>query len=170
VRVFGTFALASALLLLPAASRAEAPDPGAAIVIGASVFIIGFTAGGLLVATANARNEQDNAGWLTMQSGFALAPLAAHAAVGEGWRGLAFSAPPVAAIGCTEALFQHDPGTLLHGSLPEQRILWAAFTFGLLSGTAGLVDAGFAAARAAKVALLPVVGPGHVGLALGGVL
>src|SRR5258708_36876486 len=72
-------------------ARAEAPEPAAAFFTGALVFVGGFTAGGLLLATSGG-STQDNAGWLVMEGGFVLAPLAAHAVVGERPRGIAFPA------------------------------------------------------------------------------
>ncbi len=162
-------AVLAALLLSAPSSRAEKPDPGAGVVAGAVTFVTGFTVGGLVLAAADGSNAQSRAGWLVVESGFVAAPLAAHAVEGEWTRGLAFAAPPLVAVGGTAALFQYDPGTILHGSLPEQRWMWSMFCVGLLSGVAGVVDVAFARQRGA-VTVTPTVGSGRVGLQLGGTL
>jgi hypothetical protein len=105
-----------------------------------------------------------------MESGFALAPLSAHAVTGEWGRGVAFAAVPAAAIGGTSALFAFDPGTVAHGSLPEQRWLWAMFGVALATSTAGVVDSLFAGARARSVVVAPAVATDRVGLVVGGAL
>ena len=141
-----------------------------AFAAGAFVMAAGFMAGSVLLATNTDDRAADNAGWLTMSGGFALAPIASHAVVGEWGRGLAFAAAPAAAMGGTAALFQLDSGTVVHGSLPEQRVLWSFFLVGLFSGTAGVVDAALAQGRAAPVTVAPSVGAGHLGLSVGGSL
>lgn len=136
---------------------------------GAAVLVAGFTAGGLLLSTSNASAAQSNAGWLTIESGFTLAPFAAHAVAGEWARGLAFSALPAAALGGTAALFQYDPGTIAHGSLPEQRWMWSFFSAALAGSTAGIVDALLAETRARSVVVVaPSVASDRVGIVLEG--
>jgi hypothetical protein len=163
-------AIAAAAWLIPATCRAEDRDPARALFTGAAVLVASFTAGGLLVATSGRTATQSNAGWLTMESGFALAPLAAHGVVGEWTRGLAFAALPAASTGGTLALFEYDPGTIAHGSLPEQRWMWAMFGVALADATVGIVDALFAPGRARTVAFAPVVSRGQVGLLVEGAL
>ncbi len=141
-----------------------------ALFAGAAVFVAGFTVGGLLVATANGGSAQNNAGWVVMESAFAVAPTAAHGAAGEWARGLAFTALPAASVGCTAAVFSIDPGAVTHGALPEQRWLWSFYGVALAGGITGVVDALFADARAPALAIVPTAGVGRFGLALQGAL
>jgi hypothetical protein len=159
----------AALLFAAPCALAQGPDTGAAVVAGAAVFVASFAVGGLLLA-ATTGNAQSNAGWFTIESGFALGPLASHAVVGEWGRGRLLSAPPATMIGGTAVLFDHDSGTILHGSLTEQRIMWGFFSAGLLSGMFGVVDAALAKGRSSPVAITPTVGAGRVGLEIGGTL
>jgi hypothetical protein len=157
--------------LSPAVARAEEPpDRGAAIITGAATFVLAFAAGGIIVVTANGGNLQSNVGWITIESGFALAPLASHAVLGEWTRGLAFTATPAAMLGGSVALFDYDNGTILHGSLTEQRIMWGLFTAGLFSGVVGVVDSGLARATDGRVMVAPLMAAGGTGLAVGGTL
>jgi len=164
-------ALAAILLATPPASAAE-PDGGLAFIAGTAAFVATFTVGGLLLATSNDGAAQGNAGWLTIESGFVLAPIASHALVGEWTRGLLFAAPPAAAIAGTATLFGLQPETIVSGSLPQQRVLWSLFVAGLLSGSAGVVDAVLAPARrkTKPVTVIPSVARGEVGLQVGGAL
>jgi len=167
-RAAQVLAAALAVFFTPNA-RAETPDPAAAFFTGALVFVGGFTAGGLLLATSGG-STQDNLGWLVMEGGFALAPLASHAVVGEWTRGIAFAAVPAAMTGGSAVLFNVDPGTIVHGSLPEQRVLWGLFGAGLFSSAVGVVDAAFARDRANSLIVAPSVGAEHLGLQLAGTL
>jgi hypothetical protein len=170
VRLSYGFAVVAALSLAPRLCRAEERDAAPALFVGAAVLFAGFTAGGLVVASSNGDATKNNAGWLTMESGLALAPFAAHAVTGEWGRGLAFAAVPAAATAGTAALFEYDPGTVVHGSLPEQRWLWSMFGVALAASTAGIVDALFAGARARSVTVAPAVASGQAGLLLRGAL
>jgi hypothetical protein len=162
-------ALSFAVTTLAATPARADPDRGAAVLVGAATFVLAFAAGGIVVATANGSNSQSNVGWVAIESGFTLAPLASHAVMGEWTRGLAFTAAPAAMLGGTVALFDYDNGTIQHGSLTEQRIMWGMFTAGLFAGIAGVVDAGLSRGPG-RVALGPLVGPGATGLTLGGAL
>ncbi len=161
--------LALATQDLPA--RADEPDTALGVLTGASVFVLGFGAGATLLATSGEKNpSQDNAGWLTMESGFVVAPLVSHGVVGEWTRGLAFSAVPVGALGGSAGLFADRPRTVRHGVLSEQRVLWALFGAALFTGAAGVVDVAFAGERAHSLTIAPAVGAGRYGLEVGGTL
>jgi hypothetical protein len=163
-------AVIPAVLGAASTARADPPDPTTGLVAGAAVLVASFTVGATFLATAEGDNGPSNAGWMIMQSGFALAPLAAHGVLGEWGRGLAFSALPTATTAGTLALFEAQPGTILHGSLPQQRFLWGLFGVGLASSVVGIVDATLAAPRIGPVAIAPAIGPGHLGIELGGSL
>jgi hypothetical protein len=155
---------------MPSSSRADEPDPGARFLVGASTLVLGLGVGGAIVAGANGNRTPTNAGWFTMESGFALAPMAAHAAGGEWVRGVVFSAPPAAAIGATAALFQYNPGTINTGTLVEQRWLWSFFCVGLLTGVAGVVDAALAGERTGVPAIALDIEKDRVGIDMRGSL
>jgi hypothetical protein len=138
------------------------------LVAGTAVLLLGFTVGSTMAATADGSNIGTNAGWLVMESGFVLAPWTAHAALGQWTRGLAFAALPAATEGGTVGLFDYSPGTVLHGTLVQQRILWGLFGTGLVSSVVGMLDVTFASRRASSVAVAPMVGAGQVGLQVGG--
>ncbi|HTB72049.1 MAG TPA: hypothetical protein VK762_02335 [Polyangiaceae bacterium] len=164
-------ALGALVLATPSAARAE-PDPGIGLVAGTAVMLLGFTVGSTVVVTANGSNTSTNTGWLIMESGFVLAPWTAHAALGQWTRGLAFAALPAAATGGTIGLFDYAPGTVLHGTLVQQRFLWGLFGGGLVSAVLGILDVTFAAPAQehgpVPVAVAPMVGAGQVGLQVGG--
>jgi hypothetical protein len=168
VRLRCTLALLAAFAL--ATSPARADKPGLAFLAGASVFLAGFAAGGVLTATGNANDGQNDAGWLTIEAGFALAPLASHAVAEEWTRGLVFAAPPAAGLAGTATLLAMHPATIVHGELADQRVMWSLFGLGVLSSILGVVDATFADRRARAVTVAPLLGSGLLGLGVGGIL
>lgn len=174
VRLIQPGSVLAAILLATSPAKAAEPDGGLAFVVGSAAMVASFTIGGLLLATAatNDAAMQENAGWLTMESGFALAPIVSHAVVGEWPRGLLFAAPAAAAVGGTTTLFELEPTTIIHGSLPQQRVLWSLFVVGLLSGSAGVVDSVLAPGRrrTRTLAVRPNVARGQIGLQVEGAL
>jgi hypothetical protein len=169
VRLLSALGIGASLLFATLPSRADEPDRAGALLAGGAALVVGFAAGALVVATGGGDHTRDNIGWITMQSGFAAAPFVAHAAVGEWARGLAFTAAPAAMLGGTEALFQYDPGTISHGSLPEQRVLWSLFGLTVFTGAIGVIDVTFPR-RHAPVSIRPTLAAGRVGLEIGGAL
>jgi hypothetical protein len=156
---------------------AETEEPGWAFLAGAVPALSGFIVGGLLLGRSDDVSAKNNAGWLAIQGGFVLAPLAAHAVAGEWGRGAAFSAIPAVAFAGSAAVFQIAPDAVAHGTLAEQRVIWSLFGVGLFASTVGIVDAVFASDRSRAVYLAPLVSPGSLapgartaGLAIGGVL
>jgi hypothetical protein len=165
--------LASFLALLfytAPATATEAPDPALALITGAGTDLAGIVIGGALVATSHGHDEQTNAGWLTMEGSFALAPLAAHGVVGEWGRGAWFTAVPLGAVGGTATLFGLVPGAVEGGSLPQQRLMWAFFVIGLFGSAVGVVDSVFAPDRARSFTVAPSIGKDLRGLQIGGTL
>lgn|ERR1700690_853845 len=167
VRPLCALTLTLALALTASPSFADKPEPARALLAGALVFVAGFTAGGVLLATSKDDNVQNNAGWLAIESAFAVAPFAAHAVSGEWTRALLFSAPAVATLAGTATLFAIDPATVDHGALDEQRVLWALFGIGLFSSAVGVIDSTFAEKRARTIAVAPILGSGQVGVRIG---
>jgi hypothetical protein len=161
---------ALAALVFAAPARAES-DPALGVLAGAATLAAGLTAGAVILSTSNGVASQDNAGWLTMQSGFVLAPVLSHGIVGEWKRGLAFSTAPIACEVATAELFYVTPVAVEHGTLPAQRAMWVLFGVGLFSGAAGVIDTAFAGERArAALRVVPTVGRSSVGLEIGGTL
>jgi hypothetical protein len=157
------------VVLAASPARAEEPDVGLGILTGAATIVAGFGVGAAVVATAGEHDaSRNNAGWLTMESGFLLAPIAAHGVVHEWGRGLWFATVPAGCIGGSAAVFGVDGETVRHGVLSEQRVLWGLFSLALFSGAAGVVDVAFAGDRSVTVA--PAVGAGRYGLEIRGPL
>ena len=159
--------LTLAIVLAAPAARADKPEPARALFAGAFMFVAGFTAGGVLLATSKDSNVQNNAGWLTIEGAFASAPFVAHAFAGEWSRAMVFAAPPAAALAGTAGLFAMSPGTVDHGSLEEQRVLWALFGVALFAGAVGVIDSAFADKSARTIAVAPVFGSGQAGVRIG---
>jgi hypothetical protein len=171
--------LALALLALPASSRADPADGALALLAGSATTVAGFAAGGVLLGTSGDRNAPNNAGWLAIQTGFALAPFTAHAVVGEWGRGALFASVPAAMWGGSAGMMSYAPDIVSGGTLEQQRILWGFFGVGFVSAIVGVVDATFAgrrwkagagAASSPGVRLAPLATAGGAGLALGGTL
>ena len=160
-------AISAALLVAPPA-RAEGPDPALAFALGAASVLAGFVVGGTFIAANQGDAAKTRAGWFALESGFTVAPLAAHGLVGEWARGAAFAAVPTATTLATIPVFFVNDGAVERGTLPQQRVMWGLFVGGLFASMAGVVDTVFSPARALHVA--PVVGAGNAGLVLGGAL
>ena len=170
MRTLHVVALVSSLAgwtLAAAPARAD-PEPVVGLVAGAGVMLLGFAVGGTVVATAEGSNMTTNAGWLIMQSGFALAPWTAHAALGQWARGLAFTALPAATVGGAAGLFDYAPDAVLHGSLVQQRVLWGLFGVGLVSSVLGVLDVTFANPHVGSIAIAPIVAARELGVQVGG--
>jgi hypothetical protein len=177
MRRFPIALLASSVLvssLLPSTARADPdPDGALALVSGAAVNLVGMIAGATVLAAGNLGNSMNNAGWYTIEAGFTLSPLVAHGVVGEWGRGAAFAAFPAAMTGATAALFTAVPNTIEHGSLGQQRVMWALFGLDLAGSVVGIVDAALAPRRTHRMRdlrIAPVVGAGGVGVGIGGIL
>ncbi len=163
-------ALVVSVVVAPVAARADdaAPDGALALVTGAVTVFAGAAVGGTLIATGTGNARPTEAGWLTIQAGFAAAPFTSHAVVGEWGRGAVFSVLPTIAALCSAPVFASDGFAVDHESIETERLMWWTVAAGVVTGTVGVVDAAFAPGRAVHVA--PVVGPGTAGLALGGTL
>jgi hypothetical protein len=157
-------------LLLPSPARAQdsSPDGTSAFLAGAATLFAGFAVGGTLVAASGRDAAKNEAGWLTIETGFALAPFTSHAVVGEWGRGAAFAAVPTATTLGSVPVFLARQDAVENGVILQQEALWWCFAGGLVSSVIGVIDATFAPARALRIA--PVVGPHDAGITLGGSL
>src|SRR5258708_31312543 len=105
------------LILVDKPARAAEPDPALALLAGAAPAFAGFVVGSTVMATSNGDAARNNTGWFAIEGGFAVAPLAAHAVVGEWGRGAAFAATPTAMLAGTATLFGFEPRTVAHRTL-----------------------------------------------------
>ncbi len=128
------FLVGSALLVLPRAARATEPDTGMALFTAAALDTAGFVAGGALIATSPTGGRGDGQrsfGWLAIQAGYTLSPLAAHGVVGEWDRGALFAAAPAGALAGTAAFYRSRTDGVEYSSWEEQWMVWGLFTAGL---------------------------------------
>lgn len=173
MRAFCALSLAATLGFISLPARADTSRSAGSFVLGASAILAGFLVGGTLIGTSDSGAAQENAGWLIIEAGFTVAPLASHADAGPWWRGVAFAAPPAIAVGGTAALFAGTPGAIEHGSIEQQRFIWSLFVAGLISGVAGVIDGALAdppATPARHLAVGPMFGRDRVGLTIGAAL
>ncbi len=171
MRLLVSLVVAAALVVAPARSARAAepgPDAAVAVAIGAATIFAGLAIGGTLVAASGENPSKNEAGWLVLEGGFALAPFAAHGVVGEWGRGAAFASLPAAAMLGSLPVFVADQDTIGSGKITEQAVLWGCLVAGLATSVVGVIDAAFAPGRALRVA--PTLGPGQAGLVIGGVL
>jgi hypothetical protein len=161
-------AVVTATFLVAPSARAEGPDPALAFALGAATVFAGFVVGGTLIAANQGDAAKTRAGWFAMESGFTVAPLAAHGLVGEWARGAAFAAVPTATTLATIPVFYVNDGAVEGGTLPQQRVMWGLFVGGLAASMAGVIDTVFSPGRALHVT--PVMGAGNAGIVLGGAL
>ncbi len=171
MRFWSCAVVGASLVALPSAARAdEEAGAGLGLVSAGAIEVAGFVVGGTLLARGNGDRFRDNAGWLTIESGFVLAPVASHATSGEWGRGALFALVPLATLAVTTAIFQLQPDTVENGTLPQQRWMWAMFGTGLFASAVGVVDGLWAPARARTIVVRPAIGQGQVGLQIGGPL
>lgn len=161
---------ALALVLAAPSARADKPDPALAFLAGTCAFLAGFAAGGVLLGTSQDSEAQTRAGWMTIEAGFALAPVAAHAVTGEWTRAVAFAATPTAALAVTATVVGIDPSAIDRGQVAARVSVWSLFSVGLVSGAIGVVDSAFASTRTRTFSIAPIAGPGQVGLSIGATL
>jgi|HubBroStandDraft_4_1064222.scaffolds.fasta_scaffold207233_3 hypothetical protein len=167
--------LGSALLALPRFARATEPDTDLAFFTAAALDTAGFIAGSALMATSRTGGSGDaqrSFGWLTIQAGFTLSPIAAHAVVGEWDRGALFAAVPAGALAGTAAFYRSRTDGVEFSTQDSQWLVWGLFTAGLAVSTAAAIDVLFAGRRRHEptLALRPAIGPGQAGLRIEGEL
>ena len=170
MRRFPCVVLAASSVLVPSTTLADEGGAGAALASAGAIDVAGVVVGSVLLARGHGDHFTDNAGWLTIESGFTLAPLVAHGVVGEWGRGALFASAPLATLAVTVGLFQGEPGTVEGGTLPQQRWMWAMFGGGLFTSAVGVIDALWAPGRARNITVRPAVGAGQVGVQIGGTL
>jgi len=150
---FRFLAVTAGVLLVCAPAYADT-DPVLAGVVGAATVFTGFAIGGTLMGVTGDNSAANMAGWLTMESGFALAPFTAHAVVGEWWRGVAFSALPTATTLGTVPVFLYNEECAKSGRAQIPLIVPAN------EQGAGFMAAGYARASGRVGVCLVTSGPG----------
>jgi hypothetical protein len=188
VRRAASFAL---LLLLASASpaRAEAPDEktptdppvAIAVVSGVATTLLPMVLG----ATYTAAHQTDgarNVGVTVSGMGPVLAPIVAHAVLGEWKRAAAFAALPAACEIGIASFLTAQPDAVFHGTVGTRTLFGLLYSFDIFSGALGIVDAMMVRDRArfgaprgtagllGSLVLSPSFGPGRAGLAIGGSL
>ncbi|HEY8090871.1 MAG TPA: hypothetical protein VIF09_23580 [Polyangiaceae bacterium] len=158
----------AAVLAVGSPARAAEPDPVVAVAVGAATIVAGFAVGGGAMAATGDNGAPNRAGWMALESSFVLAPFVSHALVGEWGRGALFAAVPAATTLGTIPIFVSDGDAVEHGTLPEQRVMWALFCTGLAASMVGVIDTAFSPGR--RVHFAPAVGYRQAGFLLGGTL
>jgi hypothetical protein len=161
------FSLCLGLVLGPRSARAEEASPALGFVAGAATHVLGAAIGGALIGASRHDAQVNNAGVLTMDAGFALAPLVAHGAVGEWGRGALFSVVPVGTFAATGIFLAAEPAAVENGPIEQQRVLWSLLGAGLIGSLVGVIDVAFAGER---VQITPRVTAQEIGVGLSGVL
>lgn len=158
--------------------RSEPSDDAAlALLAGAGVTFVSLGTGGLMIARGQ-HEFVKNAGLLGMQSGMVLAPLTAHAVVGESRRGLWFSLPLLVPIVSNSIFTGLYPSIIKRAPAGVQYVTWTGVTLSILVGSIGVLDAARVATRRPKRApsvlgdltVAPLFGAGTTGAMLSGSL
>jgi hypothetical protein len=169
-------ALCIATLLAPPAFAGEPPpgdpDPpiaGAALA-GIATLVLPLAVGTSILAQGDAL-DHPQLSFHVIDAGFALAPLVTHAILGEGRRGLFFSAISAGLALSTSLFLENSPDLIQHGEVATRVPFAVLFSLALFSSGIGVGDCFFARDRAAsaRVALVPMRADGALGLGLGGV-
>ncbi len=195
MRRHASFALAVLLAALASARSAaaappDAPDPQErepdvtiALVSGVATAMLPIALGAIHTSSEPVKDYgARNVGFAVAGVGPALAPIVAHAVLGEWKRAAAFGAVPVASEIAISAFLQAYPAGVFNGTVGSRTTFGILYTADLLGAAVGLVDVMMAPERARErrasasrsrgigLTLVPSVGPGHAGIVLGGAL
>lgn len=160
--------------------RAE-PPVAVAVVSGAVTALVPMVLGVMHIAAQSPTADGPrNVGFAVSGVGPALAPIVAHAVLGEWKRAAVFGAAPVAAEIGICAYVAAMPDSVFHGTKGSRTGFGLLYTAELLTSAVGLVDVMMARERArldrrgphilGGLRVMPSVGPGHAGIVLGGTL
>jgi hypothetical protein len=117
-----------------------------AFVTGSLLAAVPFGIGATITSSSH-EIETNNAGVITLQSGFLVAPMVSHAIVGEWGRGAIFSILPALSSAGMAALLASTPTAVTHTTLETQRYFYLLVTGSVVGGTIGVVDSLRAPAR-----------------------
>jgi hypothetical protein len=163
------------LVLVAGAVLAEPPPPPPdshakktwALVIGIAIDAVSFAVGAATLGSDSLASDQARAGWITCSAGFTVAPFVAHAIVGEWLRGVAFSAVPLAGVVGNAIVLAGNPNVDQMPLNPDQRLVYAFTTAGLLGSFIGLLDVALFKSKP-PVRIAPSISQSSAGVVLGG--
>lgn len=159
-----TLAVVSWLWATPA--RADEPPQAVAVLVGASTALVPFGVSATLLSRQGGLQDP-RAAVFTLSAGLALAPIVAHAIVGEWDRAAIFGAVPVASAAGVVAVFSLRPDTFRKADRVARVSAGTLLTLLILSSGVGVIDCFFATERA-DVALVPSLDRGVASLSVGG--
>ena len=140
-----------------------------ALAIGIALDAVSFAVGAATLGNDQLGTDQARAGWITCSAGFAVAPFVSHAIMGEWLRGAAFSAVPLASVIGNAFVLGANPNVDQMPLNPDQRLVYAFTTAGLLGSFIGLLDVAlYKPSKPARVHVAPTVSLGGAGVVLGG--
>ena len=166
------------LVALSGPVLAELPPPPAddahakrtlALAIGVAIDAVSFAIGAATLASDSLAGDQARAGWITCSAGFAVAPFVSHAIIGQWLRGAAFSAVPLAGVIGNAFVLGANPNVDQMPLNPDQRLVYAFTTAGLLGSFIGLLDVAlYKPSKPARVRVAPSVSRTSAGFVVGG--
>lgn len=150
-----------------------------ALAAGAATALIPLTLGAMHTANAPVyAYGLRNVGYIVAGAGLVLTPIVSHVIVGEYKRAAAFGAAPLAAEIAMIALVSAQPNAVFSGTMGSRTTFGLLFAVNAFGAALSLVDVALAGERARKRAspkplgwtVVPVVGGGQLGFAVGGTL
>ena len=163
------------------APRSAEPPVAIAVVAGVATALVPMVLGAMHIASQSTDADGPrNVGFAVSGVGPALAPIVAHAVLGEWKRAAVFGAVPVAAEIGLCAYVTAMPDSVFHGTKGSRLGFAVLYSADLFGAALGLVDVMMARERArldrrgpdllGRIRVVPSVGPGRAGLVLGGTL
>jgi hypothetical protein len=140
-----------------------------ALAIGIAIDAVSFAIGAATLGSDSLASDRARVGWITCSAGFMVAPFVSHAIVGQWLRGAAFSAVPLAGVIGNAFVLGQNPNIDQMELNPDQRLVYAFTTAGLLGSFIGLLDVAlYKPSKPPPVRIAPTVSHGGAGLVLGG--
>lgn len=135
--------------------------------IGIAIDAVSFAVGAATLGNDSMASDQARAGWITCSAGFAVAPFVSHAIVGEWLRGVAFTAVPLAGVIGNAVVLGANPNLDQMALNPDQRLVYAFTTAGLLGSFIGLLDVALFKSKP-PIRVAPSISRSGAGVVLGG--
>ena len=162
-------ALSGPILVEPPPARDDAATKRTwALAIGVAIDAVSFAIGAATLGADSFASDQARAGWITCSAGFAVAPFVSHAIVGQWLRGAAFSAVPLAGVIGNAFVLGSNPNIDQMPLNPDQRLVYAFTTAGLLGSFIGLLDVALYKPSKPRIRVAPSVSMRSAGLVVGG--
>jgi len=152
----------------PASAREMDPIWGFAS--GLALGMVTLAVGGGLAAGTDSQTAK-YAGVFVIAGGLAAAPVLSHLVNREWKRALAFGALPAVCAATVIGLLAGEDNLLDGGNAPPRIAFGAVLAVEIFASSVGLIDSMMAGERRPRrLAILPLVGRGQLGLAVGGFL